>query len=82
MNAKAYWHLVKDAGSAWLEDKAPRLGAALAYYAAFSLAPLLIIVIGIAGLVLGQDAAGRVGGPHQKRLDGCPASAAVPVLST
>lgn len=41
----------------WNEDKAPRLAAALAYYTIFSLAPLLIIVISIAGLVFGQDAA-------------------------
>jgi membrane protein len=41
----------------WNEDKAPRLAAALAYYTIFSLAPLLIIVIAIAGLVFGQDAA-------------------------
>ena len=41
----------------WLEDQAPTLGAALAYYTVFSLAPLLIIVISIAGLVLGKEAA-------------------------
>jgi membrane protein len=41
----------------WNEDKAPRLAAALSYYTIFSLAPLLIIVISIAGLVFGQDAA-------------------------
>jgi membrane protein len=41
----------------WSEDKATRLSAALAYYTIFSLAPLLIIVIAIAGLVFGQDAA-------------------------
>jgi membrane protein len=41
----------------WNEDKAPRLAAALAYYTIFSLAPLLIIAIALAGLVFGQDAA-------------------------
>ena len=41
----------------WNEDKAPRLAAALAYYTIFSLAPLLIIVIGIAGLAFGQVSA-------------------------
>ena len=41
----------------WNEDKAPRLAAALSYYTIFSLAPLLIIVISIAGLVFGQEAA-------------------------
>ncbi len=46
--------LVKEAVSEWSEDKAPRLGAALAYYTAFSIAPLLIIVIAIAAFVLGS----------------------------
>ncbi len=43
--------------NAWLDDYAPSMGAALAYYTMFSLAPLLLIVIAIAGLVFGQDAA-------------------------
>jgi len=51
------WGLFKDAGSSWMEDKAPRLGAALAYYTAFSLAPLLVIVIAIIGFFFGQEAA-------------------------
>jgi membrane protein len=38
------------------EDKAPRLAAALAYYTAFSLAPILVIAIAVAGLVFGQEA--------------------------
>jgi membrane protein len=48
--------LLKATGSNWLEDKASRLGAALAYYIVFSLAPLLVIVIGIAGMVFRRDA--------------------------
>lgn len=45
----------------WSGDRAPRMGAALAYYALFSMAPLLLILISIAGLVFGQDAAeGRI----------------------
>lgn len=59
MRAKEYWSLLKETGSEWLEDKAPRLGAALAYYTVFSLAPLLVIIIGIAGLLFGRDAAGE-----------------------
>src|SRR5687768_12892003 len=39
------------------EDQAPRLGAALAYYTALSLAPLLILLIAVAGLVFGDEAA-------------------------
>ena len=49
--------LLKDAASSWSADYAPSMGAALAYYSLFSIAPLLLIVIGIAGLVFGQDAA-------------------------
>lgn len=40
----------------WLDNKAPRLSAALAYYSIFSIAPLLVITIGIVGLVLGEKA--------------------------
>ena len=63
MDAKNFWGLFKDAGSHWMEHKAPRLGAALAYYTAFSLAPLLIIVIAIAGFIFGREAAtGQISG--------------------
>jgi membrane protein len=49
--------LVVTTFSEWNEDKAPRLAAALSYYTIFSLAPLLLIAISIAGLVFGEDAA-------------------------
>ena len=48
--------LIKDTASEWSEDKVPRLAAALAYYTAFALAPLLLIAIAVAGLVFGRDA--------------------------
>lgn len=51
------WPLLKEATSAWLDDYAPSMGASISYYALFSLAPLLIIVISVAGLVFGKDAA-------------------------
>ena len=57
MNLKQAWTLVKDSASAWVEDKAPSMGAALAYYTVFSMAPLLLIVISVAGLVFGEEAA-------------------------
>jgi membrane protein len=41
----------------WVDDKCPNLAAALSYYTVFSLAPLLIIVISIAGLIFDKDAA-------------------------
>jgi membrane protein len=49
--------MCKAAVAAWIEDFAPSMGAALAYYTLFSLAPLLLIAIAIAGLVFGEDAA-------------------------
>jgi len=57
MNVKSVWGLVKDTGTKWWEDKAPRLGASLAFYTMLSLAPLLIIVVAVAGLVFGREAA-------------------------
>jgi membrane protein len=54
---KLTYGLLKEAGSAWLEDNAPRLGAALAFYMIFSLAPVLIVAIAVAGLAFGQRAA-------------------------
>src|SRR3954466_7862849 len=41
----------------WSNDKAPRLGAALSYYTIFSLAPVLLLVIAVAGMALGAQAA-------------------------
>ena len=49
--------LSKSAYSEWSNDRVPRMGAALAYYTIFSLAPLLVIAISIAGLALGREAA-------------------------
>jgi membrane protein len=51
------WHLIKAAVTSWVDDFAPSMGAALSYYTVFSLAPMLLIVIGVAGLVFGADAA-------------------------
>ena len=57
MNLKTVISLLKQTFAEWQEDKAPTLAAALAYYTVFSLAPLLIIVIAIVGLVFGAEAA-------------------------
>ena len=57
MTVKDLWGLVKAAGSGWVDDYAQSMGAALAYYTMFSIAPLLLIVISIAGLVFGDQAA-------------------------
>jgi hypothetical protein len=55
--ASALFALVKETLSRWSGDGAPRMAAALSYYTVFSMAPLPILAISIAGLVLGHDAA-------------------------
>src|SRR2546430_4145530 len=52
-----YLDLAKQSVAAWIADRASTMGAALAFYCAFSLAPLLMIVIAIAAAVFGADAA-------------------------
>ncbi len=49
--------VLSKAGNAWMDDHAQSMGAALSYYTVFSIAPLLLIAISVAGLVFGQDAA-------------------------
>ena len=53
----AFTALLQQAGVAWLADNAPRFGAALAFYTLFSLAPVLIVAVSIAGFVFGEKAA-------------------------
>ena len=53
---KTLFQLLRDTLNEFNTDKAPRLAAALAYYTAFSIAPLLLVVISIAGLVWSRDA--------------------------
>jgi len=54
---KTGFDVVKQTVHEWSDDNAPRLGAALAYYTIFSIAPLLLIVVAIAGLWFGRAAA-------------------------
>jgi membrane protein len=56
-NPRALVDVLKETYHEWSEDKAARLAAALAYYTAFSIAPLLLISIAVAGLVFGREAA-------------------------
>ena len=53
---KHAFSLFRKAGDAWMDDFAPSMGAAISYYTVFSLAPLLVIVIAIAGAVFGREA--------------------------
>jgi len=57
MTFKTFWDLTKAAASSWMDDYAQSMGAALAYYTMFSIAPLLLIVISVAGLLFGVEAA-------------------------
>jgi membrane protein len=57
MDLREAWRLARRAVEAWTDDYAPSMGAALSYYALFSIAPLLLIVIGVAGFFFGEQAA-------------------------
>src|SRR5256885_14477069 len=55
-----FWGLLSETFNEWLEDKAPRLGAALAYYAAFSIAPLLVLLVAVVGFFYKDDSLPRI----------------------
>src|SRR4030095_9220695 len=57
LSPRVVWSLRGETFFEWYEDRAPRLGAALAYYTVFALAPGLILIIALAGLLLGKEAA-------------------------
>ena len=54
---KTFWSLLKTTYDSWSAHKAPKMGAALAYYTTLSLAPLVVIVAGLVGLVVEHDSA-------------------------
>lgn len=56
MTLSKMFRLAKLSVVAWIDDFAPSMGAAISYYTAFSLAPLLVIVIAVAGFVFGEEA--------------------------
>lgn len=56
MTLKGLWLLARDASFQWIDDNPFQMGAALAYYTLFSIAPLLLIAIAVAGSVFGRDA--------------------------
>ena len=57
MEPARVWRLFVQTFGAWSSDKVPRHGAALAYYTVLSLVPLLVVIIGMIGLIFGQEAA-------------------------
>ena len=67
MSPRKLFDLCRKAVMAWVDDYAPSMGAAISYYTIFSLAPLLVIVIAVAGAIFGRDAVqqqivGQIGG--------------------
>ena len=87
MKIKSLFGLATAAFANWKNDYAPSMGAALAYYTVFSIAPLLVIVIAVAALIFGQDAAhtaimdqarGLIGENGAKTIEGMLASAQKP----
>ena len=56
MHLQHFYQLAKKSVMAWIDDYAPSMGAAISYYTVFSIAPLMIIVIAVAGFVWGREA--------------------------
>lgn len=80
---KQWWPLIKSAAAAWIDDYAPSMGAALSYYTIFSLAPLLLIVISVAGLFFGTDAVrGEIFGQLRGLMGDDAAKAVEAILTT
>jgi hypothetical protein len=69
------WTLLKEAAAKWSEHKDARSGAALAYYSVFSIGPVIVIAIAIAGLAFGREA---VQGQVTAQLQGLLAPASIP----
>jgi membrane protein len=57
LRVKELLGMFKETASEWVNDRAPRLGASLAFYTLLSLAPLLVVIVAVAALVYGQEAA-------------------------
>jgi membrane protein len=67
MTLRGLWKVLRRALAGWWNDNVPHLGAALSYYTLFSLAPILIVAIAIAGIAFGQEA---VRGEIVHQIDG------------
>ncbi len=80
MSAKRVWGLVRASFAAWGEDYASSMGAALSFYTVFSVAPVLLIAIAVAGLVFDTHAAQRAVASQLTGLMGREAAAAVEAL--
>src|SRR5919108_4120776 len=87
LRPKEAWSLFKQAVQAWSNDYAPSMGAALSYYTLFSIAPLLLIVVSVAGWFFGDEAVrgeltgalqGMMGEEGAKAIEGLLAAASEP----
>lgn len=76
------WAVYRDALFEWNEDKVPRMAAALAFYTVFSLAPVVIITVAVAGAIFGREAALREVYKQASLLIGPDGIAAVQLLVT
>ncbi len=56
LTAARFARLLKDSVVAWIDDAGASMGAALAYYTLFSIAPLILIVVAVAGMAFGEEA--------------------------
>lgn len=72
--------LFKDTATSWSKDKAARLAAALAYYTVFSIAPLILIAIAVAGLVFDRQAASGAIAGQISHLVGAQAAQAIQAM--
>jgi membrane protein len=71
---RSLWQILKGTTDNWLEDQATSISAALAFYCAFSLAPLLIIIVSIAGWIVGSELAYSYVGSQLTMLFGKPSA--------
>jgi len=70
MNIKRIWAILKGTFNEFSEDNVLRLSAALAYYAMFSIGPLLVIAVGLAGLAFGHESVRRQIGQQLRQMVG------------
>jgi membrane protein len=82
MRLKEIGQVAKETGLKWWRDDTFRLGAALAYYTIFSLAPVVLIVVFVAGLVFGQETARRQLLEEIRNTVGAPVSRAIEATVT
>ena len=81
MRIKTLWDVTLSAAQDWWEDNCLRLAASLAYYTALSLAPLVLLIVGVTGMILGRE---QVAGQLEAQLEslmGRPAVSSSPASS-